>query len=70
MMENFPLGALDTVLFTLVILTTAGAGIFQGWLESSGLTQEGLALPRGQGALLDVLYRITITTSLPLLLGK
>ena len=72
MTENFSLGTLDTVLFTLVILTTAGAGTFQGWLESSSsvTTQDGLALPKGRGPFVDVLYRVTVTTSLPLLLGK
>ena len=71
MTENFPLGTLDSVLFTLVILSTAGAGIFQGWIESSNnLSPGGLALPKGRGAFVDVLYRITITTSLPLILGK
>ena len=71
MTENFPLGTLDSVLFTLVILSTAGAGIFQGWVESSNnLSPGGLALPKGRGAFVDVLYRITITTCLPLILGK
>jgi len=70
MTENFPLGTLDSVLFTLVILSTAGAGIFQGWVESSNnLSPGGLALPKGRGAFVDVLYRITITTSVPLILG-
>ena len=71
MTENFPLGTLDSVLFTLVILSTAGAGIFQGWVESSNnFSPGGLALPKGRGAFVDVLYRITITTSVPLILGK
>ena len=71
MTENFSLGTLDSVLFTLVILSTAGAGIFQGWVESSNnLSPGGLALPKGRGAFVDVLYRITITTSVPLILGK
>ena len=70
--ESF--GPLDSVLFTLVIVATAGAGLFQGWFE--GFAQQdaehksGLALPRGKGPILDFLYMIILSCSVPFVLGN
>ena len=69
-MDNF--GAPDTILFALVIVSTAGAGVFQGWFEA--YTQDepqrhGLALPKGKGPFGDFLYLLVLTCSVPLILG-
>ena len=66
-------GAPDAILFALVIVSTAGAGLFQGWFEA--YTQDephrlGLALPKGKGPFWDFLYLLVLTCSVPLILGK
>ena len=66
-------GAPDAILFALVIVATAGAGLFQGWFEA--YTQDephrlGLALPKGKGPFWDFLYLLVLTCSVPLILGN
>ena len=64
-------GVLDIILFILVLVATAGAGTFQGWLEAFAQqdSNRGLALPRGKGPILDFLYMVILTASLPFILG-
>ena len=67
-------GALDATLFTLVLVTTAGAGAFQGWLEAVPRQHQekvglGLAMPRGRGPINNFLYLATLTCSAPFILG-
>ena len=68
-------GALDVILFILVLVATAGAGLFQGWFEAlaqqdSGQRVRGLALPRGKSPILDFLCIVILTSSVPFVLGK
>ena len=65
-------GTADAILFALVIISTAGAGIFQGWFEAYSQDEPyrlGLALPKGKGPLWDFLYLLVLTCSVPLILG-
>ena len=71
--EASPYSTVDVVLFALVIVVTVAAGGFQGWLQA--LAPEapggsGLALPRGKGPILDFLHMMTLTCSVPFVLGS
>ena len=72
LVEASSFGTLDAILFVLVIVVTASAGVFQGWLEGRApeVAGGGLAMPRGTGPIVDFLYMITLTCSVPFILGK
>ena len=71
---NMSFGPLGITLFTLVLVATAGAGIFQGWFEAfssqHGQNTGGLALPRNKGPIFDFLAMVIFTCSVPIVVGK
>ena len=72
-MDTSNFGTPDTILFALVIVSTAGAGFFQGWFEAYTQDEpqrQGLALPKGKGPFWDFLYLLVLTCSVPLILGN